>query len=66
MLAARAVETTGRNADDTAVPARNSRRCIAIIYLVFFRKTQESSFSGEKEAKRLLVLALRPDTRLKP
>jgi hypothetical protein len=30
------------------------------LLVLFFRKEQESSFSEEKEAKRLLCLALRP------
>jgi hypothetical protein len=32
------------------------------LLVLFFRKEQESSFSEEKEAKRLLFLVLRHDT----
>jgi hypothetical protein len=33
------------------------------LLVLFFRKEQESSFSEEKEAKRLLFLVLCPDAR---
>jgi hypothetical protein len=32
------------------------------LLVLFFRKEQESSFSEEKEAKRLLFLVMGPDT----
>jgi hypothetical protein len=38
-----------------------NRRGNKSLLVLFFRKEQESSFSEEKEAKRLLFLALRRD-----